>query len=367
MSKEKDSSILNQKKLADKINFVDSILDANPYFKAKAFRRNATATFFHYTTFEKLFLILENDELWASLSRFSNDRTEDTLPGESWLEETSYSGDNYIICFSNEGNLLSQWRGYCPTGGATIEFDMMDAHTYSLLGPESEKQPKNGSDSIRKRYWNCPIDVIYWKKEHEADVFGIPTQRLNNFFKYAENRSSWGNLQFSDMIPYFKNGHFFEEDEARLVFDNSDGALDECIKFRKLSNGTMVPYVVVKYGDTSEDHADIRDREIKNMVEAAVERTDSKTIRIPYGKTQVATFRKVSAVLETKKKAWELYPKRKPNIICDGHLPIVGITVSPAPNQEYQREVIERYCRSKYWLQNVKVTCSPIPYMAPTL
>ena len=169
------------------------------------------------------------------------------------------------------------------------------------------------------------------------------------------------------MIPYFKNGHFFEEAEVRLVFDNSDGSLNECIKFRRLHDGTMVPYIVVKYGDVLTNHADLTDREIEEIVTAAVERTDDKTIRIPHGPTQSATFQKASAALDTKKKAWEGCPETKPNIVCDGHLPIVGITISPAPNQEYQREVIERYCRSKYWLQNVKVKCSPIPYLAPTL
>ena len=48
---------------------------------------------------------------------------------------------------------------------------------------------------------------------------------------------------------YLKNSYFHEEVEYRLNFDNSDGKLENCIRFRKSSDGSLVPYIVVKYGD----------------------------------------------------------------------------------------------------------------------
>lgn len=98
---------------------------------------------------------------------------------------------------------------------------------------------------------------------------------------------------------------------------------------------------------------------------------------IPFGKDQpqiyASFFQRIREYKKTLFKDENNYPdqirwERNPvQIICDGHLPIVSITVSPSLEQEHMKEVIERFCQSKYWLQNVKVKCSKIPYIARKL
>ena len=47
---------------------------------------------------------------------------------------------------------------------------------------------------------------------------------------------------------------------------------------------------------------------------------------------------------------------------CEGHLPIRKITVGPCPNQNGMLEAIRHYCKHTYWLQDVEVQVSAIPF-----
>lgn len=369
--------VFNDDKLAHKRICVETISEA---FKLdKTLKRSyGQGSFFHYTSFAKLFDILEGDSFWASRSRFSNDKTEDRLFGPEWLKENNYYGDNYIVCFSSNGDALSQWRGYCPSGGVSIEFDIEREHIYTL--PYSDKAPPGGSIGNQERYLNQPLPVIYCKPnktdidgaDFSGDIADVTVEYIKEFIKRPDERDKWKNIELADMIPYIKNGYFYEESEARLVFDNSNSLLDKCVRFRKLNDGTMVPYIVVKYGDISRCGDFLGSTYTTDYIEKTVEEymapvKSPRTIVIPCGRDQAEVCREFLKVLDAKKNHWEDNPDAKIHLLCDGHLPITKITVSPSVNQEYQREVIERYCRSKYWLHNVEVTCSLIPYLAPTL
>lgn len=47
---------------------------------------------------------------------------------------------------------------------------------------------------------------------------------------------------------------------------------------------------------------------------------------------------------------------------CEGHLPLRKITVGPCPNQNGMLEAIRHYCKHTYWLQDVEVRASAIPF-----
>lgn len=47
---------------------------------------------------------------------------------------------------------------------------------------------------------------------------------------------------------------------------------------------------------------------------------------------------------------------------CEGHLPIRKITVGPCPDQNGMLEAIRHYCKHTYWLQDVEVRASTIPF-----
>jgi hypothetical protein len=53
---------------------------------------------------------------------------------------------------------------------------------------------------------------------------------------------------------------------------------------------------------------------------------------------------------------------RKP-VICDGHLPIRSIKIAPMIDQKRIVEQVKRFCQSKYWLMDVEVSASNIPYV----
>jgi len=104
---------------------------------------------FHYTTMEGMEAILSSRRIWASdIHRmndasellhaleiirerliFAHDRCLDSMT-ERILQTLIYSVDDlsstplYISCFSTEGDLLNQWRTYCPQeGGVALGFD----------------------------------------------------------------------------------------------------------------------------------------------------------------------------------------------------------------------------------------------------
>ena len=53
-------------------------------------------------------------------------------------------------------------------------------------------------------------------------------------------------------------------------------------------------------------------------------------------------------------------------IRCEGHLPIRQIMVAPTYNRDRLVEKIKRYCWSNYWLRDVDVVASQIPYIPPS-
>ena len=382
--------IYNEYRLGRIKNWLEWIREINKTYYSPIFRGldSEQAQLFHYTSFKRLFDILDGDAFWASRSRFSNDDTEDMLLDQHWLEKQQYYGDNYIVCFSQDGDLLSQWRGYCPQGGASIELDIMKAHTYTLFHIDADSKiiPK-GNESIQ--YENQPFPVLYSSPEiaeaGENDVVlcKVPNvdaikRQLVDYLEDNQNLSK--ELSEIDIIPFMKNGFFFEEREFRLVFDNTDGSLEKCIRFRKDDDGSRFPYILLKYGNLLESNRDLKltytDEYVTKLFKEKLDNPSSSAINIPCGINQDDICRLFTKEInkhkkkiyynedDIKKENWMQFPVR---IICDGHLPVRSITVSPSPQQQRMKEVIERFCRSRYWLQNVEVKCSPIPYIAPKI
>ena len=60
-------------------------------------------------------------------------------------------------------------------------------------------------------------------------------------------------------------------------------------------------------------------------------------------------------------------PIQSIKVYCNGQLPIDKIIVSPTYDRERKREEIKRFCMSKYWLNEVDVEVSKIPYVKTSL
>lgn len=131
-----------------------------------ALRRSPPALLFHYTSSEGLVGILKSKEMWASNVTSLNDTKEidhavdcaknaiENRIGRGGIpdaekrvlnEMLSYAGSAakryYVASFSEERDLLSQWRAYCPPGGGyalglpSVQLTAMAQHQAFILAP----------------------------------------------------------------------------------------------------------------------------------------------------------------------------------------------------------------------------------------
>lgn len=305
----------------------------------------------HYTTLPVLFEILEKDSIWASGTRFSNDSSEEMLLKVS--PDSTQMADSFIVCFCDKEDCLSQWRGYCFEGGAAIELDMLNATTYSILHADYEA---SGHYELEL---NAPLPVLYIRPEHlEQSSNPLAKQLMED-----EGSLDYSPWKARDIIPYLKDSAFCEESEWRLLFGNHKELLSECVRFRTLRDGVKVPYIVVKagnLGDIGSGSSFLPER----YDEAALKALDDKgitTVRIPLGNDQKKVYYKVESAINEYNKKYN----RMMRIYCEGHLPIRRIMVAPTYDRKRIAEKIKRYCWSNYWLRQVEVTFSQIPYIPP--
>lgn len=188
-------------------------------------------SYYHYTGLANIYNILDGDSIWGANVRFSNDKTEEQMYGSNKYH------DDYIICFCGFDDRLSQWRGYCHDGGGAIRFDINSLHQYSVLHSDYDISGRY------ELYENRPLPVVYISK----DIAPLVNKRQMEYI--INGNSKYKDITTDDLLPYLKNGHFFEEKESRLVFSNTDNVLSKCIRFRTIDEGVKIPYVVIKFGD----------------------------------------------------------------------------------------------------------------------
>jgi len=291
---------------------------------------------YHYTSMRNLFNILESDSLWITNPRFSNDGSE-------------RPGDHFVVCFCNDGDELSQWRGYCPNGGASIQFSIGAPMSFSVLH-------KDFSTSYRyELYENMAIPVCYIKFE-EGEIARCKQAMEEVCPPGSINENLWA---------YIKNEDFRSENESRLVFPTAGSLLTPCIRYRELENGRRVPYMIIRAGDIGSSYksCNFDEDSIKKMIKKL--RTErSHVLVLPDGSNQETLYNRARVIVKENNDAEPR--KAKIRLICEGHLPIQRITIAPGYNREILKEEVEWFCKTKYWLQDVEVTTSKIPYIPPS-
>ncbi len=217
----------------------------------------------HYTSASGLRGILEEETFRATNIKFLNDEQEfqhalnlikEIIPTsritagasgyqvhEQFIDELRRSLDSldnfkadsvFTISFSEETDLLSQWRGYCPSNnGYCIEFnvenlakavskDFPDAHLVRCVYDDDEK-----NKLIRQtlnRYWN-----IYFPLD-DKDRRNLLEEQTKAILLLA---------------AYFKNSSFSEEKEHRIVVIR-DFDSEIPLRFRE-GVYSLVPYIEV--------------------------------------------------------------------------------------------------------------------------
>lgn len=226
--------------------------------------------------------------------------------------------------------------------------------------------------------------------------------------------------------PFIKHMGFQEEDEYRLVFRNEDGRISKCIRYRAADgNGIRRPYVVVCPGNPAYDGkscvirlclqdpelAEDRKKTITAGLKAKLPRVrlvdctlppDARRMRKPdsdhicFGCTRRRWINDISVTKQCgySKSGKDNYifglHSRENSVIisqgknqekifntvydivkavdgsipvwCEGHLPIRSITVGPCTYQREAAENIRHYCRHVYWLRDVNIRTSTIPF-----
>lgn len=371
---------------------------------------------YQYRNLESFWSIVESDCFWATNARFSNDHEEQRL-GTKKLQNmldgnTQYLedfGDCYIVCFCDEDDKLSQWRGYAPEG-VSIGFDFNNVRPFFI---QSAKEDRHLC------VFNSCYRVVYIDEDTRTDTFA-------NLFEIEKVYDHGINRKAVEIIPYVKHSGFYEEAESRLVFSGENGDLTDYVHYRLVGN-IKVPYLVVKAGDKRENkpekcfvrlcvegwlgeklekellqHLNKKKRKTIRVINCtnlnAGQTNDSQcfgcTLReshIPginnsnpkcrYACQQGVRFHiecrneiylsdsrnqeEVYQALSFFLKGKEEYKEIK--IWCEGHLPIRSIRVGSLHNKEIVMESIKHYCKRHYWLNDVKVTSSATPFRSSLL
>jgi hypothetical protein len=217
----------------------------------------APSRLYHYTDSSGLLGINRECGLWASDLRYVNDASElkeaakvffDILKMRieefpellreviSWLDEDVWlrweDTAVYAISFSEVGDSLGHWRGYCPNGkGYSLGFD-----------------PRQFAEHVPLPWRLVPC--IYGSSEQQELMNVVVSSAIQYVKGGIENGSSLDILksdlylgmifQFLTMAPFFKNSAFREEREWRLALRFSSGNTNVNYRSR---NGALLPYV----------------------------------------------------------------------------------------------------------------------------
>lgn len=260
--------------------------------------------YYHYTDIHGLNGILNNRVLWLTDSRFLNDETEgleifdyikEALKkrhrSESDIKFTidmfirlSRNVTSYTTSFSHESDLLSQWRGYCPNdGGYCLGFKDLNMESLDVFG-------SNGS----LKQWLRAPDQCYYFEDEKAKIADHIVEFL---LKWIKNDDAFDHInlkikflnEFHNMNLLFKNVHFHEEREFRVIAQVHEPTSPF---FRSKSN-LLVPYLSLKFKPNilseivigpckNKDLAHLSLKEFLNTLGQEFEHVEVKYSSIPY-------------------------------------------------------------------------------------
>ena len=203
---------------------------------------------YHYCSVETFFQIIKNQTLRLTNIQYMNDSEElhyglDLLekPDEELLLDKAYRDDIriYAMCFCEEGDLLSQWRGYGDNAeGLSIGFD------FSILKDEKDLRiPKY--DKPNPYYSHSLQKIIYDFEEQE--------KKVSEFLNIDKTDLSFFIEQWHRLVASLKNPNFAEEKEWRFISSmsslaNGTNHKDENVSFC-VTNKNIVPYIDRKFKD----------------------------------------------------------------------------------------------------------------------
>ncbi len=377
--------------------------------------------YYHYTSLETLWAILETETLRATQARFSND-SEEIKKGVRILEELcSQSGggplekyanrlkngdgediDCYIACFCGDSDVLSQWRGYCRSDGVSVGFAFDETRPcYYFKDADDDEQVPQAIRLYPVWYVAEEGKEDYKDKKiiSEKDLKDELSERLEELDKLYDEQTC--KVFIDAAIPLIKHAGFCEEDEYRLMIRNTPSEhggkvpfpLNKYVRYSEV-DGTKRPYITISFGKNRLDShvEEVRlygleecgETELHRLLEppparrfwsrkrerafrlVRVDGWEGKPqIIIGPGEDQQEIFEALDRILTADAgRKNRLFPEVK--LWCEGHLPIRSIMVSPCQDQKEVIESIQHYCvHKKFWMKYVEVSGSATPYRRP--
>jgi hypothetical protein len=227
---------------------------------------------YHYTSAEGLLGMLEGRQLWATNVRFMNDTTElgygigqvrevlqepVTRRGRrhprserasrqnredilAMLADTEANTKHFAVCFCENGDLLSQWRGYGALGSG-FAVGLHGKKLCDFTAPFLPGAPPNLGVILRRVIYDMRIQkslVRRWIKYIDAG---------------ADAQAAFPILRMLyECLVCFKDPGFKEEREWRLIQQGRVGGDDICKESFRAREGRIVTYLPLSFPSRAE-------------------------------------------------------------------------------------------------------------------
>ena len=220
---------------------------------------------FHYTSLEGLLGIIEKKSIWATNILYLNDTTElnyamslleeqlqhfirKGITHNEWffrtlLEDIRHSISStefpfYVCSFSEEKDILSQWRGYSSKG---IGFSLGFKLSY-LITNENNK-----TSMVKPCIYDEQeqITVINKLIEKASSTFTHDNKRPQSQYEMILSKPEMEFFtEFMALAPTFKHPKFREEKEWRIIYRAYHSDKNVKIEFRA-GRSMIVPYIAI--------------------------------------------------------------------------------------------------------------------------
>jgi hypothetical protein len=239
---------------------------------------------YHYTDANAFKSIVSQKEFWLTHTDFLNDYNEgnmfylklkdvlndcpEVIKLVDFIEATT---ESYCLSFSKNGNLLSQWRGYCPSeGGYSIGVSEVATSAFEIIdATQKDIHQKTFDSSLFITF----IDCIYSEEEFQDSVIKV-SERLKASYKIISSKNNQSLITYLDsgfvslfesdldeiikllntdpiwFCGYsgqkmrFKDSSYKEEAEERLFVNVNKGSVEP---FYRVKNSVIVPYLKYKF------------------------------------------------------------------------------------------------------------------------
>jgi len=220
---------------------------------------------FHYTSFDAFLGIIRNRTIWASSMSLLNDEKEYRYTVELLkphmekllqkhqnkvlieqvrrLIENSEGGPTYVTSFSENPDLLSQWRAYCRNGGCSIGFEKNGIREITERSGLNLVKCNYSLDE-QKRMVTEFVDQLSSMISLKEDSIKDRNQALKFYGDYVYN-------QINMLANKIKHPAFEEEQEWRFV-KTFVYANHPSLKYRA-GKGMLIPYFEISLINSGKD------------------------------------------------------------------------------------------------------------------